>query len=351
MRQFILFILFLSIASIALADSTSYRIGVVESPPFTFLNEQDEWDGINVWLWDRIAKNENLTYEFVLIQNDSFQNLNIDAIIHPLIANFKNLDQLNFTPAYYTTNSTVLIDNVAGFQAIWNFVKSFLSLNFLKLVLAIFSLLLIMGLIVWRLERKKNPEQFKGGLKGIGNGIWWSAVTLSTVGYGDIAPKSLGGRIIGTIWMFAGILVVSAFTASMASLLTVSQISAAETTIIDYKQKNVGVINQSVSKAYLESNFFRHIIPVEDIDSGIEALKKKTIQAFVGDEAYLRYYLENENIKDYRILPYRFNPQFYAFGVTKENDPLYLQISKQLIDIVSGVEWQMLLEEYDISYH
>jgi voltage-gated potassium channel len=50
------------------------------------------------------------------------------------------------------------------------------------------------------------------------NALWWSIVTLTTVGYGDIAPTTTGGRIIGAILMLVGIGVLGMFTATIASV-------------------------------------------------------------------------------------------------------------------------------------
>ena len=51
------------------------------------------------------------------------------------------------------------------------------------------------------------------------NGLWWSIVTMTTVGYGDISPASIGGRIIAVIMMFFGIGLLGMFSASVASVL------------------------------------------------------------------------------------------------------------------------------------
>ena len=48
--------------------------------------------------------------------------------------------------------------------------------------------------------------------------LWWSIVTLTTVGYGDISPVSLGGRLIGVVLMFFGIGVLGMFTATIAGV-------------------------------------------------------------------------------------------------------------------------------------
>lgn len=52
-----------------------------------------------------------------------------------------------------------------------------------------------------------------------GSGLWWSIVTLTTVGYGDISPASPGGRILAIIIMFFGIGLLGTLSASLAALI------------------------------------------------------------------------------------------------------------------------------------
>jgi len=47
--------------------------------------------------------------------------------------------------------------------------------------------------------------------------LWWSIVTVTTVGYGDIAPATTGGRIVGAVEMITGIGFLGIFTATIAN--------------------------------------------------------------------------------------------------------------------------------------
>ncbi len=49
--------------------------------------------------------------------------------------------------------------------------------------------------------------------------LWWSIVTLTTVGYGDISPATVGGRMVGITIMIAGIGFLGILTANIASIL------------------------------------------------------------------------------------------------------------------------------------
>lgn len=58
---------------------------------------------------------------------------------------------------------------------------------------------------------------FEEGINSIAEGVWWAIVTTTTVGYGDIAPVTTGGRIVAVILMFTGIGCIGTITANVAS--------------------------------------------------------------------------------------------------------------------------------------
>jgi hypothetical protein len=102
-------------------------------------------------------------------------------------------------------------------------IGNLVSWSFLKIIGLLTLVLVIAGSLVWLFERRANPEQFSDRpLKGIADGLWWAAVTMTSVGFGDKAPQTRLGRMLAGIWMFAAVVLISLFTAHITTTLTVT---------------------------------------------------------------------------------------------------------------------------------
>jgi voltage-gated potassium channel len=68
------------------------------------------------------------------------------------------------------------------------------------------------SLVAYHAEHPTNP-----GFATIGDALWWGIVTLTTVGYGDIVPKTTTGRWAAVVIMLTGIAVLGLLAGSLAS--------------------------------------------------------------------------------------------------------------------------------------
>ena len=87
--------------------------------------------------------------------------------------------------------------------AIYDERKSFVSAIYIFTVT-----LLITSSLIFFAENSKQPEDFRS----IPDAIWWSLITLTTVGYGDVSPITPVGKIIGAITALLGVCTVALLT-------------------------------------------------------------------------------------------------------------------------------------------
>lgn len=339
-----------------LQDSTATLIlGYYNSPPFITENENKELEGIAVWLWERISEDLGASFEIKFMPLaevlDNIEKGTVDLTINPLTVTSERSTRVDFSHPYFVAHSTVAIRQSSTWEKSLLFLYSFVSFDFIQAIFALFLVVLVFGVLVWFFERKKNPEEFQSGFRGIASGIWWSAVTMTTVGYGDKSPRSLGGRVIALIWMFAAIIMISGFTASIASSLTVNQLGWEKNNIEDFKESVVGTVDGSATESWLRKKFFKKIKTFSSVPDGLKALQEGKIEGFVYDEPLLIYLLnQDETYEGLETLPIHFNLQFYSFAFSKKLDNnLQEQISQRIIELTESPSWEIVLSEYDLT--
>ena len=329
------------------------RVGYTTAPPFIVQNN-GYLEGINIWLWERTAADLNLNYKMVPMGFQEMLNAlakgEIDISINPLTITSERSKAFEFTDSYYAAHSTIAISEATTFEKFTSFLKSFFNQNFLKGLLALLLIIFGFGLLGWYFERKDNPHHFRNSGRGIWDGIWWSAVTLTTVGYGDKAPKTKMGKISALVLMFGGLLFISGLTASIASNLTVDQLSNNPEGFMAFKERKVGTIANTGAMEYLNQHFFKDIHAYSAVAQGLQDLKKGSISAFMYDEPILKYRIqEDPELADLQILPVKFDVQFYAFGIFSGRSTLEKEISQHILSITETQEWEVVLSEFGLT--
>ena len=77
-------------------------------------------------------------------------------------------------------------------------------------------MLYLAGVGIYFFEHKEQPDKFGS----VFDGLWWAVATLTTVGYGDCYPVTVGGKIFTFVILLIGLGIISVPTGMVASALS-----------------------------------------------------------------------------------------------------------------------------------
>ena len=322
-------------------------VGVKVAPPFV-IEQGDGYSGLAIDVWDEIAAERGwgFRYQPYDLQGllDAVQNGEVDVGIGAITATAQREAMMDFSHPITSSGIGIAVpkQQSAGWLAV---ARSFFSLAFLKVVSALALLLLVVGVLTWLFERKRNAEQFGGKpAHGIGAGFWWAAVTMTTVGYGDKAPITLGGRMLGLLWMFTALIVASVFTASITSALTVGQLTSRIQSVDDLAGIRIDTMPGTTSAKWLEAAFldFRS---ADDLGAALGALAAGRSDAVVYDAPILQWTINQRYRNRLEVLPFTLERQDYAYALPT-GSPLREPLNASLLQRVNASDWRMRVSHY-----
>lgn len=329
-------------------DSTVLVVGVTPSPPFSYKDRHGQWQGLTVDLWREIAQRLDLGYEIreftvrELLQGLEAQQVDVAAAALVVTADRERF--MDFSHSFYSGGLSVATKPEIGsvFHAI---MRNLVTWPFLLAVGGLLKLLLLVGFIVWLAERRANQAHFGGTpTEGIGSGFWWSAVTMTTVGYGDKYPITRLGKMIGFVWMFGSLILLSVFTGAIASALTISSITPRISGFQDLYGSRVGVVGGSQAQQFLRTEGVAYREFTHNAD-GLQAVAEGRIDGFVNDAALLRHTVRQHHPGQLTVLEQEFQPGFYALGL-RSGMPHMRDINLALLEVMQSNDWPVLLRRH-----
>ncbi len=347
----LLMVLLLNFALAARAQepSAKLKVGIFDFPPLAMKDADGQWSGLAVELWEQVSTQARVAYEYEEVPLDKIIGIlsrgEIDLAVGLLEVSAERERAVDFTQPYLENTAAAALPKSTrhpGLKELW---AELTQHDLLQVLFFMLGALLLFSLVLWLIERRLHHGHFGGKpIHGFGSAVWFSAVTMTTVGYGDKTPQTLFGRILAFLWMFFGILLVSAFTGTVASSLTISRLNQSIDRVGDLAHFRNGVMNGTLTQNVMDEAGIA-ARPFSTLEAGLTALDHKEITAMVGDEVGLRY-LVGRDYPDTMVVD-KFPASRVAFAMAaRPNLPNFQDINVALIDVISTPAWDRAVDRW-----
>lgn len=317
------------------------RIGVTESVPFaikgTDANGNTHWSGITIQLWEDIADDLDMDYEYVdLPLEDNLSAVadpkgDIDIAVGAMSITASREAILDFSHPYFMSGLGVVTKTESS-NAL-----SVYGLGLLKAVGIMMFVIVALGLMFVVIERKHNKE-----FKNIDDGMWFALVTMTTTGYGDKVPLTRRGRLFAGCIMVVSAIMFPALVGGIVANITIDQYNSKIESVDDLDTSRVGIISGTSAATYLRKNGIA-FVEFNSIDDLLMAISKNKVDGGVYDKPMLQYHVKQYS--DLSVLSDTFERQYYGFAL-RDNTNLREDINTEILSKSNSLVWLSTINQY-----
>jgi ABC-type amino acid transport substrate-binding protein len=337
----------LSVVGSARADELPerpLRVAVYDVAPYGGLSRDGLFVGASVDLWRRVAEDLRWRYDLTLVaQMDAvlqgLERREFDVAIGAITITPQRLSRVDFTyPSHRSGVAVALRRNRGPLSALGAWIAAAAELG--PLFAVMLALLATTGVLMWRLERGAAAKgASESAVTGLRDGLYWAAVTMTTVGYGDKTPKTTTGRALAVMWMIASLALVSLLSTSLVSRITADNVAArAEAAEGGLVGRRLAAVENSSGAEYLDS--LR--LPFQkcaDLATALGELRAGRVDAVVNSVGALQYAVRQGFNRDVEMAGGLLSPAFMGFALPA-NSPLKKPLDRALIRVSSSPEWR-----------
>lgn len=336
------------------AEQPVLQVATKTFEPFVIYDaKSNQYTGFSIELWDKLAAEMGVKYELYGVNSiakllDEVERGAADVATAGIGITSQREQYLNFSQPFFESGLQIMIrgtdDGGLWGNSLMPLISAIFSPQLLNALGFLFLALLISAHIIWFLERKHNPGFPESYLNGIWESFWWSAVTVTTVGYGDKTPRSVIGRLFGLFWMFAGLFILAYFTAGIATTFALQEVQGYITGAEDLRGKQVATIKKSTAEEYLTwQGISAKTYDLEE--DAYNALIAGEVDALVYDAPALQYYALHEGQGQVKMVGTVFQKQNYGLALHAES-PYTEQINLALLRLIERGDYQELYQKW-----
>jgi polar amino acid transport system substrate-binding protein len=227
-------------------------------------------------------------------------------------------------------------------------VEIFLTWRTVKVISFLLVVVICLGIAMWLIERKENPEDFsKTFFGGAAAGIYWAGSTLASGLCLGINLKTLKGRFFGLVWMMVCALALSAFIASLTHSLTDQLQESQALDETDLRYMNLGVKKGSVQAQSIKERGGYYALFDTD-EEAVNAVLRNQIDGYLcpEDRAYhFANYVFNGRVSVYET---SLKGYLYCLAMPKGSS-LRRPINIAILKLMKNSTWESLMERYGLE--
>lgn len=305
--------------------------------PFV-IKKNGRLSGFSIDLWREVARLNNYQFEYLEVENvadqiEAVESGRADLAIAAISMTSDREEVVDFSYPYFSSGLQIMRRSASS-SFFRNLIKVVFSPLIMGVVATLLLIMLVMAHIVWLVERDENPEFPRTYLPGIWHSIWWTAVTMTTVGYGDTTPKRKSGQAVAMLWMFAGVVVVAGLTAAVTSQLTLEGLRADINTLGDVAGLTVVTVRNSTTSEFLADEGVGHVV-VDRIEEAYVMLERGRADVIVYDAPVLLNYAANDGRGRVELVGDLFKPETYGIAL-RAGSPLREPINRALLQALES---------------
>jgi polar amino acid transport system substrate-binding protein len=333
------------------APDEPLRVAVYDVPPYGSVDAEGLFSGASVDLWRRVAEHLHLTYRFITVARmedviTGVERGQFDAAIGAITITPDRLARVEFSyPAHRSGVAVALPKQTGPLAAVMSYIAVVRELG--SLVLLTLGLLVLIGALMWVFERKRrlaaNPHE--RAVTSLSDGIYWAAVTMTTVGYGDVTPLTPVGRFIAVIWMLGSLTLISLLTTSLVARMTADAVTSAPIAqTSDLDGKRLAAVADSSGAEYLDEEHL-HYTKYINLKDALASLVGGKSDAVVNSVGTLQYAISTYFSGVIPMPSGVLAPAYMAFALPP-NSPLKKPLDRALIEITASASWRSLEPSY-----
>lgn len=227
----------------------------------------------------------------------------------------------------------------------WAFLRPFSA----RMWILIACFFLVIGIVVWILEHRKNDE-FRGPPKRQIITILWFSLSTMFFAHRENTVSTLG-RVVLIIWLFVVLIINSSYTASLTSILTVQQLFSPIKGIESLKSSDepIGYQVGSFAEHYLEELGISksRLVALGSPEEYARALqygpKKGGVTAIVDELPYIEIFLSSQC--KFRVVGQEFTKSGWGFAFPRDS-PLAVDMSTAILQLSENGDLQRIHDKW-----